>query len=97
MFYIYRNFQEAFDRVDYPVLLEQLFNFGLSVNFIKIFKSYLLDRPQFVEYEGFKSEFYIATSMVPQGFNLTPLLFILFINNVLESLACSKNWQMPMT
>lgn len=87
---IYTDFRKAFDRIDHYVLLNKLDGFGLSERLTNVFKSYLLGRTQFVEIEGFRSEAYVATSGVPQGSNLGPLMFIMFINDLLSTITCSK-------
>lgn len=79
---VFTDIQKAFDQIDHYLLLSKLEAFGFSQNLIHLFRFYLTSRVQFVEHGGYRSQTYIATSGIPQGSNLGPLLFLIFINDI---------------
>ena len=64
---IYTDLSKAFDRLDHGLLLQKFSDFGVSLDFLSFFESYLVNRTLNMKYHGFSSIEVLATSGVPQG------------------------------
>ena len=87
---VYFDVKKAFDSVSHGLLLHKVSSFGFDHNLLMLFQSYLTGRKQVVKVEGCFSSEAVVTSGVPQGSVLGPLLFIIFINDVADSIQHSE-------
>lgn len=87
---IYTDFSKAFDRVDHYKLLLKLNRLGFSEDLLKLLESYLLERRQYVMFKGVCSGLYDSPSGVPQGSNLGPYLFLLYVYDVHSQLSSNS-------
>lgn len=79
---VYTDFSKAFDKLSHSVIVLKMRKLGFPPWFIKWVTSYLIDRTYKVVFRGVESKSINATSGVPQGSHLGPLLFILAIDDV---------------
>ena len=79
---VFLDIQKAFDFIDHNILLDKLKFYGISQIELKSFQSYLTDRYQQCQINGFLSKKGKIISRVSQGSILGPLLFLFYINDL---------------
>ena len=80
------DFTKAFDKVSHRKLCYKLSRYGVNGNLLHWIKDYLTDRTQCVLLEDISSKSHHVLSGVPQGSVLAPLLFLIYINDITESI-----------
>ena len=84
---VYLDFSKAFDKVDFQIILRKLNLLGITGNVGKWIYSFLTGRTQTVLVNGTHSNISDVKSGVPQGSVLGPLLFLILLGDIDESVA----------
>lgn len=81
---IFLDLKRAFKVVNREILIKKLQCYGLKRTVLEWFKSYLQNRSQRVKFYGILSDLINIQLGVPQGSVLESLLFLLYINDMID-------------
>ena len=83
---VFCDLSKAFDRVWHKGLIFKLKQYGISGDLLNWITDYLEDRQQRVIIKSYTSNYKTVSAGVPQGLVLGPLLFLIYIYDIADSL-----------
>ena len=87
---LFLDLKKAFDTVNHKILLSKLEMYGIRGCCLDWFRSYFTNRKQVCTINGKLSHENVINCGVPQGSNLGPFLFLLYINDLPNCLERTK-------
>ena len=83
------DLSKCFDTINHDRLIRKLKLYGITGTPLRWFMDYLSNRTQAVFVNGILSDLLNVIMGVPQGSNLGPILFLLFVNDFPDCLKCT--------
>ena len=83
------DIKKAFDTVSHEVLLKKLYHYVIRDPAYDLMESYFSNRNQFVSINNYFLSFEPINIGVPQGSILGLLLFLVYVNDILNATSCN--------
>ena len=88
---IYIDLSKAYDTIEHEKLLHKLENeFNFTPETLQFFRTYFRNRQQSTHTQHAQSETKTITHGIPQGSTLSTTFFLLYVNNIIETVPASK-------
>ena len=87
---IYTDMRSAVDSVSHTLIVSKLQYYGISGKLLDVVRSFLSNRPHYVQINGSLSDEFVVESGVPQGSNGGTLFFNISINDLATVVTHSK-------
>ena len=81
---VFMDLSRAFDVMNHDILEIKLKHYGFRGNFLCLLMSFIRNRKYFVNINGLNSDTRTVNIGVPQGSTLGPLLFLLYVNDMVN-------------
>ena len=88
---IFVDFSKAFETINHSILLEKLKLYGFKSNSLKLMTSYITTRTQITKVNDHVSSSRFVKCGTAQGSILGPLIYILYVNDVLKQMEDSQD------
>jgi len=82
---LFLDLSKAFDGCDHEILLDKLYHYGIRGVSDKLFSNFLHNRMQCTKIGAYKSSYKMISCGVPQGSVISPLLFVIYINDITKA------------
>lgn len=85
LYCVFIDYEKAFDKIDRTFLWQKLISENVSSKLVQAISSMYLIVKSCIRYQSFKSDFFSSHIGLKQGDPSSPLLFMLFINDIIQN------------